>query len=69
MKNTEKDRFSIGGATNNKNVTVTKIITDTSTGVQYLFAFEGFAGGLTLLVDTDGKPLIAKKDNNNEGES
>ena len=36
----------------------TKIITDTKTGVQYLFAFSGYAGGLTLLVDKDGKPLV-----------
>ncbi|MCL2126569.1 MAG: DUF6440 family protein [Oscillospiraceae bacterium] len=35
-----------------------KIVTDTVTGVQYLFAFDGYAGGLTLLVDKDGKPLI-----------
>jgi len=38
-----------------------KIITDSETGVQYLFAFEGYAGGLTLLVDKDGKPLLNKE--------
>lgn len=37
-----------------------KVITDSETGVQYLFAFEGYAGGLTLLVDKDGKPLLNK---------
>ena len=36
----------------------TKIITDTQTGVQYLFAWDGYAGGLTLLVDKEGKPMI-----------
>ena len=36
----------------------TRIITDTKTGVQYLFANWGSAGGLTILVDNDGKPLI-----------
>jgi hypothetical protein len=39
----------------------TRIITDTKTGVQYLFANWGTAGGLTLLVDKDGKPLIDEK--------
>ena len=34
------------------------IITDTMTGVQYLFARSGYAGGLTILVDKDGKPLV-----------
>ena len=38
----------------------TKIITDTETGVQYLFAYDGGAGGLTVLVDKDGKPLVDK---------
>ena len=38
----------------------TKIITDTETGVQYLFAYWGNAGGITLLVDKDGKPLLDK---------
>lgn len=38
----------------------TKIITDTKTGVQYLFVWDGYAAGLTLLVDKDGKPIIDK---------
>ena len=38
----------------------TRIIMDTQTGVQYLFVNWGSAGGLTLLVDKDGKPLIAE---------
>ena len=28
-----------------------KIITDSEMGVQYLYAFEGYAGGLTILVE------------------
>lgn len=35
-----------------------KIIVDKETGVQYLFTYDGYAGGLTLLVDTEGKPII-----------
>ena len=31
---------------------------DTITGVNYLFAFNGYAGGLTLLVDEEGKPIV-----------
>ena len=34
------------------------VIVDTETGVQYLFAYKGYAGGVTLLVDKDGKPLV-----------
>lgn len=35
-----------------------RVITDTRTGVQYLFVWDGYGGGLTVLVDKDGKPLI-----------
>ena len=37
----------------------TMIITDSETGVQYLFASAGYAGGLTLLVDKDGNGTTA----------
>ena len=42
----------------------TMIITDSETGVQYLFASAGYAGGLTLLVDKDGKPLLNREYSN-----
>ena len=38
----------------------TRIITDSETGVQYLFVHWGNGAGLTLLVDKDGKPLMKK---------
>lgn len=44
----------------------TKIITDPETGVQFLFVYSGYAGGLTLLVDKDGKPLIDKDFENSQ---
>ena len=37
---------------------VCEIFVDTETGVQYLFCQSGYAGGLTPLLDTEGKPLI-----------
>ena len=37
-----------------------EIIVDTETGVNYLFAQAGYAGGLTPLLDKDGKPIITK---------
>ena len=36
----------------------TSVIIDTETGVNYLFAQEGYAGGLTPLLDKNGKPVI-----------
>lgn len=42
-----------------------RIVTDTETGVQYLYVcdkwFNAGMGGLTVLVDADGKPLIAEE--------
>lgn len=37
-----------------------EIIVDTETGVNYLFAQAGYAGGLAPLLDKDGKPVITK---------
>lgn len=37
-----------------------KIIVDKVTGVCYLWHAEGYAGGLTPLLDSDGKPVIDK---------
>lgn len=34
------------------------ILRDKETGVQYLFYKEGYGGGLTPLLDKDGKPVI-----------
>ena len=28
------------------------------TGVNYVFAFDGYAGGLTVRVDAEGKPVV-----------
>lgn len=39
----------------------TRIIVDTETGVQYLIAHWTNIGGITVLVDKDGKPLLDKR--------
>ena len=37
---------------------VTEIWVDKETGVNYLFRASGYAGGLTPLLDREGKPVI-----------
>jgi hypothetical protein len=37
-----------------------KIIVDTETGINYLLTTDGYAGGLTVLLDKDGKPVVSK---------
>ena len=40
-------------------VTVTEIWVDKETGVNYLYHAAGNTGGLTPLLDRDGKPVIS----------
>ena len=35
-----------------------EVLVDKVTGVNYLFRASGYAGGLTVLLDKDGKPII-----------
>ena len=41
-------------------VTSTEILVDRETGVNYLFHAAGYAGGLTPLLDAEGKPVISQ---------
>jgi len=44
-----KDKGGIDGGS--------EVLRDKQTGVLYLFHYAGYAGGLTVLLDRDGKPL------------
>ena len=37
-----------------------QVIVDKDTGVNYLWVMSGYAGGLTPLLEADGKPIITK---------
>lgn len=39
-------------------MTTYQILQDTETGMNYLFAASGYAGGLTPLLDREGNPVI-----------
>ena len=59
MKPKKTDRFICteisGGAFDN---TQQRILIDRKTGVNYLWTSNGYAGGLTVLVDIEGKPIV-----------
>ena len=40
-------------------MTVTEIWVDKETGVNYVFHASGYAGGMTPLLDRDGKPVVS----------
>ena len=35
-----------------------RVLVDRKTGVNYLWTSGGYAGGLTVLVDAEGKPIV-----------
>ncbi len=42
-------------------ITCSEVWVDTQTGVQYLYHASGNAGGLTVLVDPEGRPLLHRR--------
>ncbi len=44
-------------------ITRIEVFVDKETGVNYLYRVDGYAGGLTVLLDKDGKPVITKVEN------
>ena len=61
MKN-ENRRFLVAYTEGSAFVTDKTIYVDKETGAQYLFVQAGYAGGLTPLLDSDGKPMVMPKD-------
>ena len=49
-------------------VNVTEIWVDKDTGVNYLYHVSGYSGGLTPILDRDGKPVISPVANDNNHE-
>ena len=44
-----------------------EIWVDNETGVNYLYRQNGHSGGMTVLLDSEGKPVITKTEKNNIG--
>ena len=43
-----------------------RVLVDRRTGVNYLWVGAGYAGGLTVLVDAEGKPIVTPVPNDEE---
>lgn len=41
------------------NISGCKILVDKETGVHYLFSWTGYVGGITPLLDQNGKPIVS----------
>ena len=59
MKPTKTDRFVCtevsGGAFD---ACQCRVLVDRQTGVNYLWTTSGYSGGLTVMVDADGRPIV-----------
>jgi hypothetical protein len=55
-----KDRFDIKEKEGVTLFTDAIVIIDKETGVNYLYVCRGYGGGLTPLLDSDGKPIVTK---------
>ncbi|MBO6096626.1 MAG: hypothetical protein J6P56_04855 [Bacteroidales bacterium] len=55
-----RDRFDIKEKEGVSFMTDAIVIVYKVTGVNYLFVCRGYGGGLTPLIDADGKPIITK---------
>ena len=57
-----KDRFEVVyKETRSAGLEKRIIYVDTATGVNYLYIQNGYSGGLTPLLDADGKPIVTRE--------
>ena len=60
MGKNEDKRFEVIYQQGSALTEMTLILRDKETGAEYLFVQCGYAGGLTPLLDADGKPIVKK---------
>lgn len=60
MSKSEDKRFEVIYQQGSALTEMPLILRDKETGAQYLFVQCGYAGGLTPLLDADGKPIVKK---------
>ena len=58
MKPIKSDRFVCTEVSGGAFDVQCRILVDRKTGVNYLWSAAGYAGGLTVLVDAEGKPIV-----------
>lgn len=61
-KNEKNKRFTVTYSCHDKGLSGCKIIVDNETGVNYLYSWDGYSGGLTVLLNENGEPVVTKVD-------
>lgn len=54
----KEKRFIITQSEGSEFTACSQVLVDSKTGVNYLWVKSGYAGGLTPLIDREGKPII-----------
>lgn len=62
-KKKENNRFQIVSEEKHDMLSSSRILRDKETGILYFYHAWGYGGGLTPLLDRDGKTLTDKKEN------
>ena len=62
MGKKKEKRFEIVHSESSKAFSGTMILRDKQTGVHYLYIASGYGGGLTALLDSEGKPVMDKSE-------
>lgn len=57
----KEQRFYVDEYETGRMMVSAQVLTDSETGVQYLFVQSGYGGGVTVLVGADGKPLLNRE--------
>jgi hypothetical protein len=61
VKMSKNDRFDVVHKEGNGLTSGLKmVLVDRETGVNYVFVQAGYAGGLTVLLDAEGKPVVTR---------
>ncbi len=58
MANKEKRFIKVYSQGGGLSAPAMEILVDTSTGVNYLYASHGYGGGLTVLLNANGTPVV-----------
>jgi len=62
MGKKKEKRFEVVHSESPKALSGAMVLRDKQTGVHYLYVASGYGGGLTALLDSDGKPIINKNE-------
>ena len=62
MAKTKQPRFIVAYSQKMDLTNETQVLIDVATGVNYMYHQNGYSGGLTVLVDGEGHPIVTPRE-------